>query len=380
MKRMRQIRGILQASLFSVLFAVGGCDSPPPEQQTPNLCAPDTPASPSCKPFSGSLSSCKCSNEDYAPRYNGSKNDTWPSCISDADPNKYVQLGTSTSAASRTKAFQSMGALLWKKGTPPTATDFTQARDSYAVDQGIGSRVARRQDIHYPEVPGSDKFACSTASVAAQYPDRCAGPGKLKPIIDQAFVDGIAGNKPRVQAARIEAALLWFFYLSTLSEEWTSSFDNMSDVDSACGYLVGGVDRSSPLGLGEYIRQLDTETYDRAFDGVLAGRCWRDFDKALPATCGAFYSRVNAQLDKALQRGLALILRDRLSRISGLSGEEQEAAIAFVNVFGGLLDRAVRALDATKADQLKTTTQATALANMNISQAQGILDTLFACP
>ena len=77
---------------------------------------------------------------------------------------------------------------------------------------------------------------------------------------------------------------------------------------------------------------------------------------------------------------MALILRDRIGKIPTLSGEAQEAALNFVNIIGGFMDRAARAIDPTKADQLKTSTQATIAANVNATQAQSILDTLFACP
>ncbi|HMY57493.1 MAG TPA: hypothetical protein PKL17_19630 [Pseudomonadota bacterium] len=378
---MKTMKNMICALGFVGILFGAACDSTTPMQQMPNLCVADTPATPMCKPFTGALSSCKCSNDEYAPRFNNSKNDTWPACISDANPSKYVQLGSSLPAsAARAQAFVDMGTMLWKKGSTPTATDFTVARDKYSVAEGLGSRVARRQDIHYPEVPGDNKFACADQTVATMYPDRCASLAKLKPIVDAAFTAGIAGTKPLVQSARIEAALLWFFYLSPLSEEWTSTFDDIEDVDSAWGYLTGGTDRGSPIGIGQYIQSLDGETYDRAFDGVLAGRCWRDIDKAFPSTCSLFYQRTTSQLDKALTRGMALILRDRIGKIPTLTGEAQEAALNFVNIIGGLMDRAARAIDPAKADQLKTSTQATTAAGVNVTQAQSILDTLFACP
>jgi hypothetical protein len=68
-----------------------------------------------------------------------------------------------------------MAGKLWRNAASPTGDDFISARDDYSAAQGLGSRVERRQDIHYPEVPGNDKFSCSDPTVAAQYPDRCAG-------------------------------------------------------------------------------------------------------------------------------------------------------------------------------------------------------------
>ena len=373
-------KSILGIGLGMLIMATG-CDSSTPatmDMAPATQCMADKPATTMCQPFSGDLASCKCSVDDDAPRTNGSKMDTWPACVSDGK--SYVLFGPSTPGASaRTLAFDSIGKKLWKNTAIPSSADITAARDEYAVANGIGSRVARRQDIHYPEVPGSDKFACNDATIAAMNPDRCAGPGKLKPIIDDAFTKGIAGTKPIVQSARLEAALLWFFYLSTLSEVWTSSFDNAADVDSSFGYL-SGTERGKPIGLGLYFQQLHRETYERAYDAVLASRCWRDLDRALPSTCSLFYQRAASQLDRAMTRGMALILRDRIGKIPTLTGEAQEAALNFVNILGGLLDRAARAIDPAKADQLKTQTQATMAGSVNVSQAQSIIDTLFACP
>ena len=107
-----------------LLLGVGGCDSTPEAMMdmgtdmTAGQCVAAQPASAMCQPFSGALSSCKCSNDDYAPRFNGSKNDTWPTCVSDG--NAYVLLGTSTPGASaRTLALVSMGTKLWKNAAAP---------------------------------------------------------------------------------------------------------------------------------------------------------------------------------------------------------------------------------------------------------------------
>ena len=63
-----------------------------------------------------------------------------------------------------------------------------------------------------------------------------------------------------------------------------------------------------------------------------------------------------------------------------LSGEPQEAALNFVNIIGLLMDRAARAVDPAKADQLKTSTQAATVAGVNVGQAQSLIDGLFGCP
>ena len=376
-----QPRSFSRLLVASFVLSVGwlpACSSPDPG--TAGMCTvkPDN-AAPQCQPQSGNPASCGCSNDDYAPRFNASKNDTWPACAADAGNVRLI--GPSLPAsASRSVALDSIAGKLWRRVGAPAAADFTSARDDYSIMEGIGSRVARRQDVHYPELPGDDKFACSVPATAAMFPDRCFAPARLKPILDDAFAMGQAGTKPLVQAARIEAALLWFFYLSVSSEIWTCSFDDIEDCDSAWGYFDGARERGQPIGLAAYFKSLHQETYDRGFDSILAVRCWRDLDSAMPSVCSTFYDRTQAQVDKALTRGMALILRDRLGKLSSLSGEAQEAALTFIQLLGGFLDRAARAVDPGQADILKTQTSATTAAAVNVASAQAALDALFPCP
>lgn len=375
-KRTNRPAMVLASLLFAApLFSACGSSG----ESSTDMCAvkPDTSA-PMCQPASGNPASCSCSVDDYAPRFNASANDTWPACISDAG--SFVRIGASVPAADvRSVAFDSIASKLWRRADAPTMAEFTSARDDYSIMQGIGSRVARRQDTHYPILPGQDKFACTDAATAAMYPDRCFGPAKLKPILDDAFAMGQAGTKPQVQAARVEASLLWFFYLSISSEVWTCGFNNIEDCDSAWGYYGGARDRSQPIGLGAYIKALDPGTYDRGYDAILGIRCWRDIDPAMPSLCSSFYDRVQAQLDKSLTRGMALILRDRVGKLPTLSGEPQEAALTFINLLGGFLDRAARSIDPARADTLKAQTQATTAAGVNVATAQGAIDALFPC-
>ncbi|MSP63204.1 MAG: hypothetical protein EXR72_23265 [Myxococcales bacterium] len=94
---------------------------------------------------------------------------------------------------------------------------------------------------------------------------------------------GLAQTQPIVQAARIEAALLWFFYRSMTSEVWTCSFDDITDCDSAAGYYRQINPREMPVGLARYVAALGPEAHNRIYDALLAERCWRDIDKMLPA-------------------------------------------------------------------------------------------------
>lgn len=316
---------------------------------------------------------------DYSPRLNQSMNATWPRCASDG--NTFVMVGKDEpAAAARARAFDAMGLLLWKKATAPTSADFTAARDQYSVAEGIGSRVQRRQDVHYPELPKDTKLSCADAATSAKYPDRCASPAKILPIITDAFTQGTAGTRPRVQAARIEAGLIWFLYLSSLSEVWTCSFDDELDCDSAWGYYTASQQRDKPAALAAYYNALSPAVHNRVFDALLGERCWSDTEgNKLPKTNQRLYCVAQNQLDRAELQGLALILRDRLGQIPAATTEVKEAHLEFAKILGGFLDRAARQRDATKADALKAQWSAAAPDKVDVKAAQDALDALFGC-
>lgn len=325
------------------------------------------------------VSACKPLPTDYRPRTNMSKDDPWPACIT--DDNTYHLVGTAIpGSAARVVAWEAIGDRLWRNPRAPSVDDFVEARTQYALPNGIGSRIERRQDIHYPDIPNNNKTRCSEQGVPQMYPDRCAGPARLVPLINDAFQKGIAGTEPRVQAARVEAALLWFFYLSTLSEQWTCSFEAPDDCDGVWSHYNGARPRGELSGIARYIRPLGPETEDRIFDGILAIRCWRDLDRALPSTNAELYARSMAQLDRAEQRGLALIVRDRIGRLACGSTDERKAHLAFVGIIGGFLDRAARAIDPARADALRAQVMAASPEQVDIAKAQAALDALFPCP
>jgi len=334
-----------------------------------------------CLGYTEDVTSCTPAATDYQPRKLAPGSNGWPTCIS--DDNTWHLSGTSQpSSIARSKAFEAMAAKLWKKTGAPSKDDFLSARDDYSLAEGLASRVARRQDISYPEVPGSDKFACQSAGIPEQYPDRCAGPAKIKPLVDDAFQKGNAGTQPLVQAARIEAGLLWFFHLSLASEVWTCGFSNLGDCDSAAAYYTQVTARDAPAGLGRYVAALGPETHQRIYDALLAERCWRDIDKAMPAQdqFRKYYDLAQAQLSKASLRGQALILRDRIGKIGCTVGETQQAHLEFVRVLGGFLDHAAGLIDAAKAAELRTFTSNPKTSASAIAAAQAALDAIFTCP
>lgn len=316
---------------------------------------------------------------DYSPRLKMTMNRTWPKCVSDGNTFVMVSKDEPASAA-RARAFVAMGPQLWKNPAPPTAADFTSARDAYSVPEGLGSRVQRRQDVHYPELPSKMKLGCADEPFFTMYPDRCASPAKILPIITDAFRQGTAGTKPRVQAARIEAGLLWFLYLSSLSEVWTCSFDDETDCDSAWGYYTAAQQRDMPTGLAAYYNALSPDVHNRVFDALLGERCWSEAEgNKLPKTNQKMFCTAENQLDRAELQGQALILKDRFGQLTGATTEMQEAHMAFIGILGGFLDRAARQRDPQKADALKAQWSAASAATVDVKAAQDVLDAIFGC-
>jgi hypothetical protein len=318
---------------------------------------------------------CEPLATDYQPR---TGTDEWPACIS--DDNTYHQIGASISTVARIAAFEQIADLLWRRATPPGPADFTNARVSYTETNGLDSRVQRREDLHVPAVPAADG-ACTDAGVPALYPDRCAGPARILPILNQAFADGTAGTDPLVNAARIEAALLWFLYLSPYKESYTCT-DTPADCDSAWAYYTGGEDRSAGLGLASYVGALDTETHDRIWDGLLAIRCWKNLDNETGVSTDTdTRDRARAQMDRALIRGVALIVRERFDDLrAATTDEERRADWAFLTILGGVLDREAVVRDPTAAGVLRTELARSDPAAVDIDAAQEAIDLLFPCP
>lgn len=330
-----------------------------------------------CQPapvYEENLASCQPLATDYLPRVSNSSTDMWPACIS--DQGVFAPINANISSIARVTAFEDIATLLWRDGVLPTPQAFLDARAIYAVDQGLDSRVQRREDVHFPAAPS----ACSTAGIPERYPERCAGPMKLLPILNDAFAKGARGESPRVQAARIEASLVWFFYLSALSEV-KSCTTKPQDCDSCWAYYGGGGGREAPLGLGKLISSLGPKTHDRAYDALLAVRCWRNLDNELGiATDTARRDLAFTQLDAALLRGVALLLRQRATELACTSGEVRDARLAFINTLGPFFSRAARERSAGAADVLAREVDRSTAAELQITELTDALDALFPCP
>ena len=138
--------------------------------------------------------------------------------------------------------------------------------------------------------------------------------------------------------------------------------------------------RAKPAGLAAYVAALDPETHDRITDAILAERCWRDLDKDLPAKNTALYQRALAQIDKPITRGMALILKDRFGKIAGAPADVQKAQLAFVAQLGLFLDRAARAANPARADELKAQWSLVDPTKVDAKKARDAIDALFPCP
>ena len=280
------------------------------------------------------------------------------------------------SSVARTQAFDQIGDLLWRVAHPdPTA--FANARQIYALAEGIDSRVQRRFDQHFAaSVPAGTN--CRTAGVPAQFPDYCVGPGRILPILNAAFDAGMQGQSPRLNALRIEAALLWFFYTSVYKESATCA-TAIADCDSSHAYYTASTPRAEPAAMARYIRGLDLQTHERIFEGTLATHCWRELDNGATAVNLAQQSIALDQLDVALDHGAALILVDRVRAFAAAAGDERAAQWAFVQIWGQVIDRAVRVRNAAQADALAGLLAGDG-AGADLARIEDLLFSLIPCP
>ncbi|PKN36256.1 MAG: hypothetical protein CVU63_17175 [Deltaproteobacteria bacterium HGW-Deltaproteobacteria-20] len=312
---------------------------------------------------------------DYTPRDAGSENDAYPACVS--DEGQYVISRASgadgISALGRVGAFEEIGVLLgFGAQKVPTPEDFVAARVIYSQDQGLESRVNRREDEHYPPLGE----ACQDLSLEEQLAnaDRCVGAAKIRPLLLDAFQQGAQGKgDATVHVATIESALLWFLYVS-MHKEVTSATTAKDDIDSVWAKYTGGEQRDGkPIGFARYVRARSRQVHDRIFDGVLAVRCWRDLDSGDTAVNLAMRDRAQAQLDRALLKGLALIVRSRVK------ATHCPAAFESARILGEVLDREATVRDAAMAQTLREEL-AKGREGADADAVIASLDALFDCP
>jgi hypothetical protein len=335
----------------------GGADAGPPMLCTPDTYPPDPGA-------------CVALATDYRP----GADDAWPPCISDRGV--YERVEPTISSIARVMAFERIAALLFDATRDPTSDDFLEARMIYQEDEGLDSRLVRRYDPHYAAPEGTD---CTMIGVPETFPDYCVGPARLAPTAIDALNRGIAGETPRIQAARLEATLLWFFYVSIYKESLTCT-TTAKDCDSSFAKYTGGEDARCGVGLSRYVAEVDPYAHDRAWDGVLAVRCWRDLDAAEVAVDLDMRERARDQYDRAVLDGVAAIVVDRFRRFEAASGVERDAHWAFLTTLGPVLDRAMRERDGVGAAALREELAKTDVATIDVARAVAAIDAAFDWP
>ncbi len=318
---------------------------------------------------------CPAAASDYSP----GDDDEWPACISDDD--EYHQFEDSISTIGRVAGFERIADLLWRIDGTPTVASFISARDTYATGEGLDSRVQRREDEHYPAVTDpdtGDALRCRDEGVPEIDPDRCVGPAQILPILNDAFQRGTVGDQSQVQAARVEAALVWFLYVSSHKEAVTCTTAK-KDCDSSYAYYTGGIDRRGGLGLAGYVSEIAPETHDRIWDGILAVRCWRDLDGGAEAADLEMRDRAVAQLDAALLHGVAQVVADRLATLAEAEGATFDGAWAFVEILGPVLGREANVRNPDAADALAAQ-WAAGVNDIDIDATLALLEEIFPCP
>jgi hypothetical protein len=318
---------------------------------------------PSCAPAAG----------DYSP---GAADDGWAACVS--DDGLYHPFDPNISTIARVAAFETIAGLLLA-GDPPPPAAFEDARVAYAQDQGLESRVSRREDEHYPKAAAA--CADMTAEEVAANADRCVGPARIRPLLNGAFADGQLGKDPLINAARIEAGLLWFLYVSVYKEATTCA-TSKKDCDSSYAYYTGGEGPDGGLGLSRDVRALSAAVHDRVWDGILAVRCWRDLDGADAAADADMQRKAVAQLDRALLRGMALIVLSRVEALRDATCDPTRAAAYWtsVRILGNVLVREAGVRDAAKGAALEAALAIETPAVADLDAVRSAVEAVFPCP
>ena len=313
---------------------------------------------------------CEVPETDYP-------SESWPMCISDTGIYELAGANTPSSAA-RVAAYELIGDLLWRNANP-SREDFIQAELIYAEDGGVGSRVTRRYDAHVPKPEDAD---CAADNAGEQWPEYCTGPGQIEPLILDAFMAGNQGEEPEVNAARVRAGLLWFFYLSVYKEAYTCA-GKAADCDSHWAYHNGAKQRDEdPIGLGGEIKAASVAAYDKIFDAHLAVRCWRDLDNAEVAEDNELHTQVLDQLDRALDYGYVRMIA---SQVRALSASTDDLGLrVMLSILGPTLDRILINVNADLEIWASLWTSIGTLTDevdaMQLSDAADELEGLVPCP
>lgn len=312
--------------------------------------------------------------------YSVASNESWPACASDAG--RYLAFEATISTIARIDAYETMATLLWDNATVPTPEDFLAARELYATDEGLGSRVSRREDEHYPPVTDETGtvLLCRNEGVPALDPERCVGPAQMVPLINDAFVAGINGVDPVVNAARLDATFIWFMYLSTYKESVTCT-SVKKDCDSSWAYYNGGTQPDEAArGLGRLVDTVAPDSHDRITDGIFAVRCWRDLDSAEVATDLALRDQALLQLDTALLHGMAQLVLARMTDLETATGVQRDADWAWLQIVGSVLVREATDRDPAAATIIENAFSSVSPDSVDLTAVREAILSTFPCP
>jgi len=309
---------VLSLALMSACGGEDDAGQEPALDPTAGLYGKDTEGG-RCVPLDQSLST------DYAP----GEQDDWAACVS--DDGEFHPIGSSISTTARAKAFDDIATRLFSPTHDLSPEAFLEARMIYDEDEGLGSRVARRYDPHHEAKSGTD---CTVAADVKAESSYCAGPGRIVPIVQDAFAKGVKGEDPHFQAGRLEGALLWFFAISTYKES-LSCTEKPEDCDSAYAYYDGA---GAGYALGGYVGRVDPDADEAARVGALAVSCWRDLDPAIPAKDAQLRDEARTQLDRAVIWGTISVLLDRIDQARSATGADLRFHWGFIRTLLGALE------------------------------------------
>lgn len=330
---------------------------------------------------------CAALATDFVP----GADDDYPACGAD-DGTWHVILEDPPGSAARVDAYEAMMTSL-RGGTTPGPDEFLAAIMQYSLEEGLESRISRREELHFPEIADADQDPgvdfdkqCTVEGNVEKYPDRCVGPGKIQPIINEAFAAGMAGEGDgNVHAARIDAAVLWFLWVSTYKES-SSCVRLPEDCDAHHGYYDGNNPVESPKGLGEEINAISPMAHEMVFNGMLAIDCWRELNSEpilwedYSADGQTMFLNAHEQLDNALFYAWARLVRDRLESHPMACGSESDASWAFIQVAGPVLDQEAGIRDSGMAGTLSTLWGNDAPTVEDIEAGIVAIDAIFPCP
>jgi hypothetical protein len=332
--------------------------------------------------------SCGPLDSDFTPE----ASPDYGACVSDGG--EWVLVDEPPGSAARVVAYEDMMELL-RGGDTPTADDFLMARAIYATKNGLESRVLRREDLHYPPIPIEDQDMtvafdrqCTVNENATNYPDRCVGPGLIQPLLDEAFAAGMSGDgDPNVHAARIDAGVQWFLWVSIYKES-ASCIQAPGDCDSHWAYYNGGTEQGQAIGIAADLYAIDPAIDTAVFNGMLAIRCWRDlfpadgdplFEDLSPEALAMFYE-AHEQLDNAAWYAWARQVRNHLEQQPAVCDSAADANWAFIQVAGPILDLEAEVRDADAAATLAALWANDTPTVEDLQAGIDAIDVAFPCP